>query len=340
MQKKVLALLMLSVFTFSYSQQVKILNLDKPDVSFRGLSVVDDYVLWVSGSKGTIGVSYNGAKSFNWLNMTGYEDRDFRAIYATDALNVVVVAIDSPGIILKTSDGGATWKEVYKDMSPDVFMDAIDFADYNPSLGIVVGDPVNGEPYILKTMDGGENWKKMDSKDLPSFIKDEAFFAASNSNVKLLDETTFIAVTGGSKSHILYNSNLPMALPLIKTESATSGANGLDYDELANFGLVVGGDFEKPYSSENNLFIFELENRKTPIVSSPVTPPLGYKSGVAIQNETKAISCGLSGVDMTIDRGKNWKNISGTGYHACKKAKKGNKVYLTGPSGRIGYLLE
>ena len=340
MQKKVLALLMLGVFTFSYSQQVKILNLDKPDVSFRGLSVVDDYVLWVSGSKGTIGLSYNGAKSFNWLKMNGYENRDFRAIYAVDHQNVVVVAIGSPGIILKTSDGGANWKEVYKDESPDVFMNAIDFANYDPSLGVVVGDPVGNQPYILKTVDGGNTWKKMDSKDLHQFAHNEAFFAASNSNVKLLDETTFIAVTGGSKSHILYNSNPPMSLPLTKTESATSGANGLDYSVMGNFGLIVGGDFEKPDSSENNLFIFELDNMKTPVVSSPVSPPLGYKSGVVIQNETKAISCGLSGVDITKDKGKNWKNISETGYHACKKAKKGSKVYLTGPSGRIGYLME
>lgn len=340
MKKKILTLFTLAFFSLSFAQQVKILNLDKPDVSFRGLSVVDNYVLWVSGTKGTIGISYNAGKSFNWLNMNLYSNHDFRAIYALDPMNVIAVAVGSPGIIIKSKDGGTTWKEVYKDESPDVFMDALDFSEYNSQLGVVVGDPINGEPYVLKTVDGGDSWKKVDAQNLPVFAKGEAFFAASNSNVKLLDENIFIAVTGGETSSILYNTVPPVKIPLTKSSSATSGANGLDYYSLENFGLIVGGDFEKPTSSENNLFIFELNDMKTPLISTPVTAPKGYKSGVAILNGTTAVVCGMTGVDISKDKGKNWIQISGTGYHSCKKAKNGNKIYLTGPNGRIGYLLE
>ena len=340
MKKKLLILLSVIIFSFSYSQQVKILNLDKPDVSFRGLSVVDNFVLWVSGTKGTVGLSFNGLKTISWVNPKGYETRDFRAIAALDAQTAIVVAIDSPGIILKTTDGGSNWKEVYRDETPGVFMDAIDFAEYNPKLGVVVGDPVKGEPYVLKTVDAGDSWTRMKANELPGFQAGEAFFAASNSNVKLLDETTFLAVTGGSTSNIMYNTVPAVKVPLSKSGASTSGANGLDYYPLENFGLIVGGDFERPASSENNLFIFELKDMKTPVITLPDSPPHGYLSGVAIQNGTKAISCGLTGVFSTEDKGKTWTNLTGTSYHTCKKARNGKKIYLAGPNGRIGHLLE
>ncbi len=340
MKKKLLILFTLTTFSFSYSQQIKILNLDKPDVSFRGLSVVDNFVLWVSGTKGTVGLSYNGLKTINWVNPKGYESRDFRAIAALDPQTAIVVAIDSPGIILKTTDGGSNWKEVYRDDAAGVFMDAIDFAEYNPKLGIVVGDPVNGEPYVLKTVDAGDTWTRMTANQLPAFQTGEAFFAASNSNVKLLDETTFIAVTGGSTSHIMYNTVPAVKVPLPKDTSPTSGANALDYYPLENFGLIVGGDFENSSSSVNNLFIFKLKDMKTPVITQPDVPPSGYMSGVAIQSGTKAISCGLTGVFLTEDTGKTWTNLNGTAYHVCKKARNGKKIYLAGPNGRIGHLMD
>lgn len=340
MKQKFFMLLMFSMTMFLSAQQVKILNLDKPDVTFRGLSPVDNFVVWVSGSKGTVGVSYNGLKTVNWVSPPGFESRDFRAISALDPQTAIVIAVGSPGIILKTKDGGSTWKEVYHDSDPAVFMDDIDFAEYNPKLGMVVGDPINGEPYVLKTVDAGDTWTRMPASDLPVFALDEAFFAASNSNIKLLDETTFLAVTGGKYSHIMYNTKPAVKIPLPKTDSPTSGANGMDYYPLDNFGLIVGGDFQQPSSSENNLFIFELKDMRTPVISTPEVPPTGYKSGVAIQNGTTAISCGIKGVDITTDKGKTWKSLTGTGYHACKKARNGKTIYLAGDGGRIGHLLQ
>jgi hypothetical protein len=50
----------ISLFIFFHSivaQHVKELN-NNGESSLRGLSVVDDHVLWVSGSKGSVAVSY------------------------------------------------------------------------------------------------------------------------------------------------------------------------------------------------------------------------------------------------------------------------------------------
>jgi len=47
------------------------------------------------------------------------------------------------------------------------------------------------------------------------------------------------------------------------------------------------------------------------------------------------ITCGTSGVDVSMDGGLNWKLISSEGFHACAKAKKGKAVFLAGKDGRI-----
>src|SRR5882762_8684087 len=46
--------------------------------SFRGLSVVSDKIVWVSGSNGTVGKSLDGGKNWEWITVPDYTKRDFR----------------------------------------------------------------------------------------------------------------------------------------------------------------------------------------------------------------------------------------------------------------------
>ena len=43
--------------------------------SFRGLSVVNDQVLWVSGSAGTVGRSTDGGAHIDWITVPGFEKK-------------------------------------------------------------------------------------------------------------------------------------------------------------------------------------------------------------------------------------------------------------------------
>src|SRR5215467_12931421 len=92
--------------------------------SLRGLSVVNDNVIWVSGSHGTVGKSLNSGKNWNWMTVKGFEGKDFRDIEAFDANTAIIMAVDSPAYILKTVDGGATWKVVYENKTKGMFLDA------------------------------------------------------------------------------------------------------------------------------------------------------------------------------------------------------------------------
>ncbi len=322
------------------AQKINIVNQEKKDVSFRGLCAVDQFVFWVSGSNGTIGMTYNGGKDFNWFQPKGYEDRDFRDIHVVNNKIIIVMAAGAPGVILKTDDSGRTWREVFKDDVPDVFLDSMDFSERNPNIGIVVGDPINGNPYILETNDAGETWSKVSSvKHHPMFEEGEAFFAASGSNVQMLNDSISIYVTGGSHSNFVVSSNPYFKTPLPKIKNSdTAGPNGMEYSAYEKYGLIAGGDFTNPADSENNLIIFELNNKNIPTLSKPVTAPAGYKSDVAILGDSKAIVCGTSGVDFSNDKGKTWEKISNSEFHVCEKPKIGNKAFLAGPKGLIGIL--
>lgn len=336
------SLLLISLSYFLNAQQIKILNEQKPDVSFRGISVLDNAVFWVSGTKGTVGMSFNGGKTMKWVNPKGYENRDFRDIHAWDYKTAIIMAVGSPGVILKTKDSGNTWYEVFKDENSGVFFDSMDFYERNENIGILVGDPVGHNlPYILITKNKGELWEKVTSVDkYPTLNSGEAFFAASGSNIKLVNDSTSIMVSGGSVSNFSLTTKPVFKKSLNKTASETSGANGLDYSSFENYGIIVGGDYMQPESSENNLILFDYDRKSNPVFYQPQTPPQGYKSGVTIIANSKALVCGMSGVDITNDKGKNWKHISPESFNVCQRAKNGNKVYMAGPNGKIGILIE
>src|ERR1700761_2273596 len=125
---------------------------ERAHVSLRGLSVVNDKVIWVSGSGGTVGRSIDGGATWSWITVPNYEKRDFRDIEAFDENTAIIMAISEPAQILKTNDGGQTWLMVYQNEYSGMFLDAMDFADANN--GIVVGDPIHGHFFQAQTFDG------------------------------------------------------------------------------------------------------------------------------------------------------------------------------------------
>jgi photosystem II stability/assembly factor-like uncharacterized protein len=48
-------------------------------------------------------------------------------VEAFDANTALIMAVDSPAVILKTKDGGKSWKEVFRDNRKGMFLDAMDF---------------------------------------------------------------------------------------------------------------------------------------------------------------------------------------------------------------------
>ncbi len=84
-----------------YAQSIEILTTGTK-TSLRGLSAVDDQIVWVSGSNGTVGKSLDGGLSWVWMTVKGFEKTDFRDIEAFDEKTAVIMGISEPAHILKT----------------------------------------------------------------------------------------------------------------------------------------------------------------------------------------------------------------------------------------------
>lgn len=329
MKKYFLFLFACLIFEHAHSQSVEILT-QKDNISFRGLSVVSDRVLWVSGTQGTVGKSEDGGKTWNWMQVKGFEHADFRDVEAFDKKKAIVMGIASPAFILRTDDGGANWKVVYENKDSLMFLDAMEF--WNDQSGIVIGDPIDGRFFIGRTFDGGQTWRGIPESYRPKAEKGEACFAASGTNIIAFDRDEAVFVTGGLVSRFFVRDQV-ITLPLLQGEEST-GANSVAKGRK-NTLIVVGGNFLHKDDTTLNCAISKDGGHSW---MHPAAGPSGYRSCVEHIKKKKWITCGLNGVDMSLNDGNTWQSISKESFHVCRRAKKGKTVYLAGNDGKIGVL--
>ena len=328
---KFIPAIIICFFSFTTSAQtVKLLN-SGSKASLRGLSVVSDDVVWVSGSAGSVGRSIDGGETWTWTTVKGFEKNDFRDIEAFDKNTAIIMGIADPAYILKTTDGGQNWKVVFTDTTKGMFLDAMEF--WNEQSGIVIGDPLGDKIFIARTFDGGENWQGIPAANIPTAEKGEAFFASSGTNVRKLSKQEAVFVSGGLRAR-LFIRDKKIDLPVIQGKEST-GANSMAVKNKKCL-IVVGGDFNAKEDTTKNCVI---TNDGGATFTVPIVGPHGYRSCVEYLGKKNWISCGLNGVDYSTDEGQNWAWISKDSFHAVRKAKKGKAVYFSGGGGRIGKLV-
>lgn len=312
------------------AQTVKLLH-SGSKASLRGLSVVSNEVVWVSGSGGSVGRSVNGGETWDWFTVKGFEKIDFRDIEAFDKNTAIIMGIADPAYILKTTDGGQNWKVVFTDTTKGMFLDAMEF--WNEQSGIVIGDPLGDKIFIARTFDGGENWQGIPARYIPTVDKGEAFFASSGTNVRTLSRQEAVFVSGGLRAR-LFIRDKKIDLPIIQGKEST-GANSMAVKNKRTM-VIVGGDFNTRDDTTKNCVITTDGGIS---FTAPVSGPHGYRSCVEYLGKKSWISCGLNGVDYSTNEGRDWAWISKDSFHAVRKAKKGKAVYFSGGGGRIGKLI-
>lgn len=317
------------------AQTIELLTSGKA-TSIRGLSPVNDDIVWVSGSQGTVGRSLDGGKTWQWKTVKGFEKTDFRDIEAFNANTAIIMGIAEPARILKTTDGGDTWKVVFTDSTKGMFLDAMDF--YDNKHGVVVGDPIDSKFFIAKTTNGGNTWKKTPPIMQSNAVAGEACFASSGSNIHYFRNKDFLFVSGGTVSR-LHDDAGGRSIPIIQGKEST-GANSIavrsNGPRVSNTFIITGGDFTNDKDTTRNCV---LTNDGGQTWFRPATPPHGYRSCITYISNKKLLCCGTSGVDLSTDGGLNWRLISEKGYHVCRTAKKGKTVFLAGSNGRVAKLV-
>lgn len=344
--KKLLLPIVSFIVLNASAQSIQVVDSSQSKVSYRGLSVVNDQTAWVSGSRGTIGKTLDGGKSWQWVNPKGFEKRDFRDIEAFDDKTALVMAVDSPGTILKTTDGGISWKTVYHSNISGMFLDAMAFKG---DTGICLGDPIDGRFWIITTQDRGTTWTEMPMMQRPQAEDGEACFAASGTNILLVPEPGNLRsafLTGGkvSKLHLLdisLGQSFGGKVAITQGQTMTGGNSVVWFKD--GF-VMVGGNYNAPKISDSNMVVM---SPQWPTPQLPVPAFNGYASCIEAIADGSLIVCGVPGVSVTNsaayfkpNQTPSWKSISTQTFHVVQKAKKGDAIYLAGPGGKIGKLFQ
>lgn len=333
----VISILLLHV-SLSHAQVFQLKKIEtNTDAYFRGMSIVDDRVAWVSGSKGVVGRSIDGGNTWRFLQVKGHEKLEFRSLYAFDSLNAVIANAGTPAMILQTTDGGRNWKSVFQNSHPDAFIDGVDF--WNSSEGIFYGDAIEGSMLIVKTRDGGKTWTEISPDLRPKLMAGEGSFAASGTNIRCIGNDKVVIATGGKQSRLFISNDKAKSwriidVPIIQGQTMTGIFSTAFLD--ANRGLVVGGNYEIDSLAKDHIFLTR-DGGKT--WSAPVTPTRGIREGSEYISDKVVIAAGYPGVDISYDGGQNWQPLSDEKQFAVvRKARQGSLVVIAGGGGKLALI--
>lgn len=306
------------------------------DADFRGLCAVNDMIAWVSGTKGTVGRTTDGGKTWQVLAVPGAEKLDFRDVEAFGESTAYALSI-GPGEdsrIYKTTDAGKTWKLQFQNADKDAFYDAIAFWD--EQRGLAMSDPVNGKYRILSTTDGGANWTVLPGDKMPAALKGEGAFAASGTCLIARGESDAWFVTGGAKwARVFHSTDRGQSWSVMETPVAggaeSAGAFSIAFRD-AETGIIVGGDYKKPKEATATAAITR-DGGKT---WTAVEGALPFRSCV-VWAKDRWIAVGTSGSHSSRE-GKAWKELDGENWNAASFTKEGSG-WMAGPKGRIAKFL-
>ena len=311
------------------------------NASLRGVSVVDDRTAWASGSKGTVLRTLDGGSTWILRPVPGAETTDFRDIEAFSRDEAVIMGIDRPAKIFRTTDGGETWTQTFADDSPGVFLDGLAFFD--DKNGLAVGDPTDGRFFIISTADGGATWALLPPDSRPAALAGEAAFAASGTSLAVLGDDRVWLSTGGPASRVWRSEDRgrhwePVPSALLEGPASAGGFSVAFLD--ARRGLTVGGDYKAESAAVGNA-AFSADGGKTWRAVEDRRPG-GFREAVAFVPGTKppvAITVGPSGSDYSLDLGRTWTPIvTPAGFHALDLARRGRAGWAVGRDGLIARL--
>jgi len=311
--------------------------------SLRGISAVSAMTAWASGSGATILRTTSGGESWADVSITHAGAPDFRMIHAFDADTACVLSAGSPARLYRTEDGGASWSLVYEDTRPEIFFDAMRFAD--SSFGIAFGDSIGGRLQIISTSDGGRTWRRHSPSESPIALPGEAGFAASNSALAISGDSILIGLGGETAqgfARVALSRDRGNTWEVVSTPlkgSASRGIFSIALDPDGRRAVAVGGDYLQPDARIDNILLSADAGRTWTISAGP--PPSGYRSAVAFLpclGDGLFFAVGPGGADLSHDLGRSWVSVNRIAWHAVTITPDGRTLWLSGADGRVGRL--
>jgi len=243
---------------------------------------------------------------------------NFRALAGNERVGYGIT-IGNPAMVYRLNVDVEKTKIVYKEDHPKVFYDSMEF--WNDKEGIAIGDPTEDCMSVIITRDAGDTWHKLSCDVLPKAKEGEAAFAASDTNIAIVGNHTWVA-TGGKASRILYSPDKGMSWEVYETPivqgKATTGMYSVDFYDAQN-GYAIGGDYTKPNDTLANK-IRTTDGGKTWQIMADGKGP-GYRSCVQYipnSNAKELVAIGFKGIDYSNDAGETWKHLSDEGFYTIR----------------------
>ncbi|ULC58882.1 oxidoreductase [Flaviramulus sp. BrNp1-15] len=273
------------------------------------------------------------ATIFRTINFNKDSIPNFRSIARTKK-QIFAFGIGSPAVLFRISED-TVWPIIYQENHPKAFYDSMDF--WNDQEGIAIGDSTDGCLSVIITRDGGNTWTKVTCDQLPKGTENEGAFAASDTNIAIVGDNTWVATTAG---RVYYSPDKGKTwkvfdTPIVKDEE-TQGIYSIDfYDELNGF--AIGGDYTKPDDNAANK-IKTIDGGKTwQLVGQNQNP--GYRSCVQYipnRNGKELVAVGFKGIDFSNDAGETWKHLSDEGFYTIRFLN--DSIAYAAGAGRISKL--
>ncbi len=318
-------------------KNIEIQSFKIKNTSIRAIVAIDSENVFYTGSMGDVGFKTENRVSLNALNLK-YQDSiipHFRSV-AFNGDDFFAMSIGNPALLYKISKSKANL--VYKEENKKVFYDSMQFFEDNLH-GIAVGDPTENCASIILTENGGKTWQKISCDNLPKFEEGEAFFAASNTNIKTIGSTVWIA-SGGKKARVLKSDDYGKTWQIYNTPiiqgNGPQGIYSIDFADKNN-GIIIGGNYSKPLENKANKAITKDGGKTWTLVADNLNP--NYKSCVQYVPNTsgkEVFAVGKTGISFSNDGGKTWNEVSKEGYYTIQFVDR-NTAWLSGNE-KIGKL--
>jgi hypothetical protein len=308
--------------------KIQITNFKIDSCSIRAINVLSDSTLAFTGSNGIFGIINNKGEISTFKKITIDSIKpEFRSIASTKNA-IFILSVENPALLYKFKNDSLTL--VYKEINKKVFYDSMKFFDENN--GIAIGDPTENCISLIETNDGGNSWNKVPCSNLPKMVEGEAAFAASNTNLKVLNNKAWI-VTGGLKSRVFYSLDKGKtwevsSTPIVSGKN-TTGIYSVDFfDE--NHGIITGGDYTNKFGESVNKAI-TINGGKTWNIIAKNSPP-NYVSCVQYVPKSKGekiVAVSTNGIFYSANSGEKWEKLSKKGFYSIQFVNK-NIAWLSG----------
>jgi photosystem II stability/assembly factor-like uncharacterized protein len=279
-------------------------------ISIRAI-VVDNDKLWYAGNNNQLGYyDFKTGEKFEKQIQSDTLKLEFRSM-AQNSKSIFIANIGNPGFIFKIDKSNLNVEKVYTEKHEKLFYDSMQF--WNEQEGIVIGDPIENCLSILITRNGGKTWKKIPCDVLAKTVEGEAAFAASNTNICIKGNNTWVA-SGGMKSRVFYSPDKGKSWKIIETPIVQGGAmTGIFTADFYNdkTGIIAGGNYEVPNQNFQNKAKTYDGGKTWRLIAD--NQGFGYASCVQFvpkSNGKGIISIGATGLQYSADGGNSWKQLA------------------------------